>query len=163
MSLSVGGGGAVWGQKNWPLVTRNSSLALLTASALCHYHTGGISAQDQICSPSAGAVSGCGNPAQDRKFVLFLVPLLTHSSIVELIVGSSRARQHASSCVWNRGRLFINNPPHTRPRPDRWRPRWTLKHLRMLGSVTGWVWVLQRRVGEIIKRWGTTWVFEVWF
>lgn len=28
------------------------------------------------------------------------------------------AGTHTSSGVWNRGRLFINKPPHTRPRPE---------------------------------------------
>lgn len=50
--------------------------------------------------------------------LLCFVVIAAYCSIVVLIVGASRARQHTSSCVWNRGRLFINKPPHTRPRPE---------------------------------------------
>lgn len=103
-------------------------------------------------------------PNTEQKVCFVFVAIVDRCIIVELIVGSSRARQHTSSCMWNRARLFINNPPHTRPRPDGWRQRWTLKDLRILGAMTGRVWVAHDDVGEIIKRSGTsTWVFVVRF
>lgn len=95
---------------------RNSRQALLMASMLCQCHIGGVSDQDQMMSRfillQLEAVSGYGNLTQNRKFLFcfVFVVIAAHCSIVELIVGPSRAHQHASSCVWNRGRLFINKP-----------------------------------------------------
>ncbi len=99
-----------------PVVIRSSRQALLTASTLHQCHIGAVSAQDQMMSRfillQLEVVSGYGNPTQNREgfFCLVFVVIAAHCSIVELIVGPSRARQHASSCVWNRGRLFINKP-----------------------------------------------------
>lgn len=50
-------------------------------------------------------------PNIEQKVCFVFVAIVDRCIIVGLIVGSSRARQHTSSCVWNRARLFINNPP----------------------------------------------------
>lgn len=98
-------------------------------------------------------------PGTEQKVFFVLVAIAAHCNIVKLIVGPSRAHQHTSSCVWNRGRLFINKPPHTRPRPEgsSWqaaggRRRWTLNDPRILGGMKGRVWVAHDDLSEIIQR-----------
>ena len=98
-------------QTTQPVVIHNSSQALLTASTLRHCQIGGVSAQDQTRWVDLELFLDIETRHRTESFFCFVfVVIAAHCSIVELIVRPSRARQHASSCVWNRGRLFINKP-----------------------------------------------------
>lgn len=127
----------------------NSPPALLTASTLRRRQIGAVSIQDQTMSRFTPLRLELFLDMETRhrtESLLCFVVIAAYCSIVVLIVGASRARQHTSSCVWNRGRLFINKPPHTRPRPEGssckgGRQRWTAEDTRILGGGTGWAWV----------------------